>query len=61
MESYGAELVTTHPDEVAETALDGIREDRFWVMEWNQQTRDKVEKRMQSILNKTNPVPAALG
>lgn len=61
MESYGAELVTTHPDEVAQTALQGIRDDRFWVMEWNQQTHDKVETRMQSILNKTNPIPATLG
>lgn len=61
MESYGAELKTTHPDEVAQTALQGIRDDQFWVVEWNDQTRDKVETRMQSILNKTNPVPAVLG
>lgn len=61
MESYGAELVTTHPDEVAQTALEGIRQDRFWVLEWNEQTLEKVEARMQSILNKTNPVSATLG
>lgn len=61
MESYGAELQTTHPDEVAQTALQGVRNDQFWVMEWNQQTRDKVETRMQSILNKTNPITATLG
>ena len=61
MESYGAELQTTHPDEVAQTALQGIRDGQFWVVEWNDQTRDKVETRMQSILNKTNPVPAVLG
>ena len=61
MESYGAELQTTHPDEVAQTALQGIRDDKFWVMEWNEQTRDKVEARMQSILNQTNPVPPSLG
>jgi NAD(P)-dependent dehydrogenase (short-subunit alcohol dehydrogenase family) len=61
MKSYGAELQTTHPDEVAQTALQGIREDRFWVIEWNEQTQAKVETRMQSILNKTNPVPAVLG
>ncbi|NND83098.1 MAG: SDR family NAD(P)-dependent oxidoreductase [Gammaproteobacteria bacterium] len=61
MESYGAELHTTHPDEVAQTALQGIRDGQFWVVEWNDQTRDKVETRMQSILNKTNPVPAVLG
>jgi NAD(P)-dependent dehydrogenase (short-subunit alcohol dehydrogenase family) len=61
MESYGAELKTTHPDEVAQTALQGIRDDRFWVVEWNEQTREKVETRMQSILNKTNPIPATLG
>ena len=61
MESYGAELQTTHPDEVAQTALQGIRDDKFWVMEWNEQTRDKVEARMQSILKQTNPVPPSLG
>lgn len=61
MESYGAKLETTHPDDVAQTALQGIRDDQFWVVEWNDQTRDKVETRMQSILNKTNPVPAVLG
>ena len=61
MESYGAKLETTHPDEVAQTALQGIRDDKFWVMEWNDQTRSKVEERMQSILNLTNPVPPSLG
>lgn len=61
MESYGAELITTHPDEVAQTALQGIRDNQFWVMEWNPQTRAKVEERMQSILNRTNPVPPSLG
>ena len=61
MESYGAELKTTHPDEVANTALQGIRDNKFWVVDWNQQTRDKVETRMQSILNKTNPISATLG
>lgn len=61
MESYGASLETTHPDEVAQTALMGIRDGKFWVMEWNPKTRSEVEKRMQSILNQTNPVPPSLG
>lgn len=61
MESYGAELQTTHPDEVAQTALQGIRDEKFWVLEWNPQTHEKVEQRMQSILSKSNPVPATLG
>ncbi len=61
MQEYGAELITTHPDEVAQIALKGIRDDQFWVLEWNQDTRAKVETRMQSILNQTNPVPATLG
>lgn len=61
MESYGAKLETTHPDEVAETALEGIKNGDFWVMEWNDQTRFKVEERMQSILNRTNPIPPSLG
>jgi hypothetical protein len=30
-------------------------------MEWNPKTRSEVEKRMQSILNQTNPVPPSLG
>ena len=61
MQSYGAELQTTHPDEVAGNAITGIRENRFWVVEYADQTREKIEARMQSILTKTNPEIPSLG
>lgn len=58
MADRGVELQTTHPDEVAQTALQGIRDDRFWVATWNDQTHKQVTLRMQSILDKTNPLAA---
>ena len=61
MKTFGAELKTTHPDEVAQMALQGIRDNKFWVTEWTDDTRTKVQARMQSILEGSNPVPATLG
>lgn len=58
MADRGVELRTTHPDEVAQTALQGIRDGRFWVAKWNDQTHQQVTLRMQSIVDQTNPLAA---
>lgn len=61
MASQGLKLKTTHPDEVAQFALQGIRDNRFWVTEWNDGTREQFKSRIQSILDKTNPTGANIG
>lgn len=61
MASQGLKLKTTHPDEVAQFALQGIRDNRFWVTEWNDGTRAQFKSRIQSILDKTNPTGANIG
>ena len=61
MATHGMELKTTHPDEVAQTALQGIRDNRFWVLDWRQKTEEQFTARVESILTKTNPLTAALG
>ena len=58
---FGIEMQTTHPDEVAEMALRGIEQDAFWLLETTPETDDKIRARAEMILNRTTPVPAALG
>ncbi len=58
MESFGMELVTTHPDEVAATAIQGVKDGQFWIAPLNDGTREKVRARFDSILNRTDlPIP----
>ena len=61
MEEFGMELITTHPDEVAATALDGVREDSFWILPLNPDSEKRIKIRMDSIINRTNPPIASLG
>lgn len=58
---YGIELQTTHPDEVAEMAVKGLQQDAFWLLETTEDTDAKIRARAEMILNRTTPVPAALG
>lgn len=58
MEFMGQELVTTHPDEVAQTAIKGLREGRYWIAPINTDTQEKIRSRFDSILNGTDlPIP----
>lgn len=58
MEFMGQELVTTHPDEVAESAIKGLREGRYWIAPVNPDTKQKIRARFDSILNGTDlPIP----
>lgn len=61
MEEFGMELKTTHPDEVAQTALQGLRDEKFWISPMNEDTEAKIQARMDSILTRTNPVAPTLG
>jgi len=61
MAEFGMELETTHPDEVAETALRGIVEDRFWILPLTETTEQKVRARFESILTRTDPVAPSVG
>lgn len=55
MEAFGMELKTTAPDEVAQTALAGIRDDRFWILPLNPTAESQIKARMDSILDRTDP------
>ncbi len=58
MEFMGAELITTHPDEVAQTAIQGLRENQFWIAPINPDTKQKIRARFDSILNRSDlPIP----
>ena len=58
---FGIEMQTTHPDEVADMALKGLEQDAFWLLETTPETDEKIKARAEMILNRTTPVPAALG
>ena len=61
MEGFGMELKTTHPDEVAQIALDGLKADQFWIAPLNDGAKGNVQARFDSILNRTNPPVPTLG
>lgn len=56
MEQYGMKLETTHPDEVAEYALEGLRENNFWISRTKDSSKQQMQARFDSIMNGTNPV-----
>ena len=58
MEFMGQELRLTHPDEVAKSAIDGVRNDQFWIAPMNPDTKEKIRARFDSILNQSEfPIP----
>ena len=58
---YGIELQTTHPDEVADMALEGLQKDAFWLLATTPETDDKIRARADMILNRETPVPNMVG
>ncbi|MCP5189724.1 MAG: SDR family NAD(P)-dependent oxidoreductase [Pseudomonadales bacterium] len=58
---WGIELQTTHPDEVAQMALAGLRRDAFWLLETTAETEQKIRDRAQMILDRTTPVANMVG
>jgi len=55
MEQFGMTLETTHPDEVAEYALEGIKENKFFIARTKESSLEQMKERFDSILNQTNP------
>ncbi len=58
---YGIELKTTHPDEVAAMALEGLERDAFWLLATTPETDQKIRARAEMILNRDTPVPNMVG
>lgn len=59
MEFFGQELVMTHPDEVAQTAIEGVRAGQYWIAPLNPDTKDKIKARFDSILQRSDlPIPS---
>ena len=58
---WGIELQTTHPDEVAQMALAGLRRDAFWLLETTAETDQKIRDRAQMILDRATPVANMVG
>jgi len=58
---FGIELQTTHPDEVADMALEGLQKDAFWLLATTPETDDKIRARADMILNRETPVPNMVG
>lgn len=53
----GAKVFTmTEPDDVAQTCLQGIRNNQFWIRPNTEQHQDMIKARFDSLLNNTNPV-----
>ena len=61
MQAFGARLETTHPDEVARTALDGIRRGHFWILPLSPAIESQVKARMDAILARTDPPVPTIG
>ncbi|MGI9276082.1 MAG: SDR family NAD(P)-dependent oxidoreductase [Endozoicomonas sp.] len=55
MAQYGRELKTTEPSEVAEYALQGIREDKFWIAPRTEKSKIAIRERVDNILNGVTP------
>ncbi|MEQ9464875.1 MAG: SDR family NAD(P)-dependent oxidoreductase [Haliea sp.] len=58
---YGIELKTTHPDEVAAMAVEGLERDAFWLLATTPETDEKIRARAEMILNRDTPVPNMVG
>lgn len=61
MEAFGTTLKTTHPDEVAQAALDGIRQGRFWILPLTPATESQIKARTDAILARTDPPVPTIG
>ncbi len=55
MAQYDMELKTTEPEEVAEFALQGIRDEKFWITPMSEKSRAAFKARVEGILNGITP------
>lgn len=58
---WGIELQTTHPDEVAQMAVDGLRNNAFWLLATTPETDEKIRARAEMILSRQTPVANMVG
>jgi len=58
---WGIELKTTHPDEVAQMALEGLRNNAFWLLVTTPETEQKIRARAEMILSRQTPVANMVG
>lgn len=58
---FGIDLQTTHPDEVAEMAVEGLQKDAFWLLATTAETDAKIRARADMVLNRDTPVPNMVG
>jgi NAD(P)-dependent dehydrogenase (short-subunit alcohol dehydrogenase family) len=56
MAQYDMELETTHPDEVAATAVAGIMADKFWIKVMTDDSTAKMRARLEMILADEDPI-----
>jgi NAD(P)-dependent dehydrogenase (short-subunit alcohol dehydrogenase family) len=56
-ESAGVEFKLTEPEEVADMAIEGIRDGRFWILSKLGKSDERLRARTQSILERENPEP----
>lgn len=57
MAQFDMELPTTEPEEVAEFAIQGIKDEKFWIMKNTDKSRQAMQDRFDGIMNGTNPTP----
>lgn len=58
---YGIEMQSTHPDEVAEMAVQGLLQDAFWLLKTTPETDAKIQARADMILSRSTPVAPVMG
>jgi NAD(P)-dependent dehydrogenase (short-subunit alcohol dehydrogenase family) len=58
---WGIELQTTHPDEVAQMAVEGLRNNAFWLLATTPETDEKIRARAEMILSRQTPVANMVG
>jgi len=58
---WGVELKTTHPDEVAQMAVEGLRNNAFWLLATTPETEQKIRARAEMILSRQTPVANMVG
>jgi NAD(P)-dependent dehydrogenase (short-subunit alcohol dehydrogenase family) len=56
-ESAGVEFKLTEPEEVAEMAIEGIRNGQFWILSKEGKSDERLRVRTQAILDRRNPDP----
>jgi len=56
-EAMGRKFEATTPAEVAEHAMQGLREDRFYILPWTEEGRARFRDRSEGILEGRNPEP----